>query len=578
MKRAPLLACLMLALPVGCGDEPPTATGATDSSASDDDDDDDDSDPSADPSVDPSDPSGSSGGSSSGPAETSTASAGETESGEPLPPPPATGIQIVDVTADQAVRVPIALDGEFVDGAQRNTPLLRDRALVLRAFYELDPEFVPRDIYATLYVQQTDGSITEHANYVTAIHKECGSQSRIDCRYGTLPNSFYWRLPAELVQPGTTYRIELLETAPGHEDVVSDKVPVFPVDGGSLPIGIEDSYMKMRVVLVPVDHNLNSGCPDAPDLSEDMGPDIDGKERTVADYFGERLLAANPVDEVEIIPHAVVSYTGSLTGSQLLGALQNLRFQENYPPEYFYYAVARPCDAGPDFAGVAQLGGPTPDQAAYRVGWGVYYSSRSTTADTFVHEIGHEQGREHIRCSGEEAGADTSYPDHPDGDLLSWGIDVMGNSLKVYDPEDHDYMTYCQSTWVSEWGYLKVFPWIQEMSSWELGDQGASKQPLLVGNLREDGSEEWYLAEGLMPVVDGMHTVRFGHDGVVTDVQPAAWVQWDRSEDINVIVPVPADFAAVTELAWTDPMGVAHEIDRASVRPMQIAGALTAKE
>ncbi len=576
MMRAPHLACLLLALPIGCGEEPPSVVGATDSSASEPDDDDENAETSSDPTADPSDPSGGT-GTTGAPDPTTSATASETDSGEPIPPPPATGIQIVDVTADQAVRVPIVLDGEFIDGSQRATPLLRDRALVLRAFYELDPEFVPRDIYATLYVQQTDGSITEHANYVTAIHKDCGTKSRIDCRYGTLPNSFYWRLPAELVKPGATYRIELFETSPGHEDVVSDKIPVFPIDGGSLPIGVEDSYMKMRVVLVPVDHNLNSSCPEPPDLSEDMGPGIDGNDRTVADFFAERLLAANPADEVEVVAHDVVSYTGSLRGSQLLGALQNLRFQENYPPEYFYYAVARPCDGGPDFAGIAQLGGPTPDQAAYRVGWGVYYSSVSTTADTFVHEIGHEQGRAHIRCSGEEAGADPSYPDHPEGDLMNWGIDVMATALKVYDPDDHDYMTYCQSTWVSEWGYLKVFPWIREMSSWELGDHGATKQPLLVGNLREDGTEEWYLAEGFMPVVDGLHTVRFGHDGVVTDVQPAAWVNWERSEDVNVIVPAPVDFASVTELAWTDPMGVAHEIDRASVRPLQAAGALTVK-
>src|SRR5690606_35402535 len=140
-------------------------------------------------------------GTTGAPDPTTSATASETDSGEPITPPPATGIQIVDVTADQAVRVPIVLDGEFFDGSPRATPLLRDRALVLRAFYELDPEFVPRDIYATLYVQQTDGSITEHANYVTAIHKDCGTKSRIDCRYGTLPNSFYWRLPAELVKP-----------------------------------------------------------------------------------------------------------------------------------------------------------------------------------------------------------------------------------------------------------------------------------------------------------------------------------------------------------------------------------------
>jgi hypothetical protein len=566
MSRASLLAWLVV-LPLGCAADSPNVATGTDGSGSDDDDDDDDDPSSAESAPSTTDPSGGTMGTTGGTDDPTGGSQGETESGEEIPPPPATGIQIVDVTADQAVRVPIVLDGVLVDGPQRNAPILKDRPIVLRAFYELDPEFEPRDIYATLYVEQTDGTRTEHANYVTAIHKDCGTDSRIDCRYGTLPNSFYWRLPAEEVQPGTTYRIELLETAPGHEDDVSDKIPVFPTDGGSMPIGVEDSYMKMRVVLVPVDHNLNGSCPEPPDLSEDMGPGIDGNDRTVADFFAERLAAANPVDEVEIISHDVVSYQGSLTGSQLLGALQNLRFQEDYPPEYFYYAVARPCDSGPDFAGVAQLGGPTPGQASYRVGWGVYYSNVGTTADTFVHEIGHEQGRAHIACNGEEGGPDPSYPGHPDGDLLNWGIDVFGTQIEVFQPSDHDYMTYCQSTWVSEWGYLKVLPWIQEMSSWELGDHGGAKQPLLVGNLRADGSEEWYLTEGFMPPeVSIDHTVRFAHGGVVTDVQRAAWVQWERSEDVNVIVPAPIDFTSVSELAWTDAKGVAHEIDRASVR------------
>jgi hypothetical protein len=228
--------------------------------------------------------------------------------------------------------------------------------------------------------------------------------------------------------------------------------------------------------------------------------------------------------------------------------------------------VARPCDAGPDFAGVAQIGGPSPDAASSRVGWGVYYSNVGTTADTFVHEIGHEQGRAHIYCSGEEAGTDPSYPDD-DGDLLNFGIDTMATQLKVFKPEDHDYMTYCQSTWVSEWGYLKVLPWIEEMSSWELGDHGAPTQALLVGNLRADGTEEWYLTHGIMPVgtVSPLHKVRFRGAGVTRD-EPAAWMKWERSEDVNVIVPAPADFEAVTELAWTDPMGVAHPIDREQVR------------
>jgi hypothetical protein len=439
---------------------------------------------------------------------------------------------------------------------------------VIRAFYELDPEFDPRDIYAKLYVEQTDGTTTEYEHFSAVIFKDCGEQSLIDCRYRTLGNSFVWRVEAASIRPGASYRVELLETAPGHEDDVSDKIPVFPTDGGTLPIGIEDSYMKMRVVLVPVEHTVSGNCDDPPDITAEFGEDEEGNPMTVADYFGERLLAYNPVDEVEVIAHEPVGWSGSLTDGSLLGALSNMRFQENAPPEQFYYAVAHPCQGSPDFAGIANIGGPTVGDAAYRVGWGVYYNSLASTTDTFAHEIGHEQGRPHIACSGEEGGPDPSYPDHPEGDLLSWGIDVMADAIKVYGPDAHDYMTYCSNTWVSQWGYLKVFPWIQEISSWELGDYGQSPQPLLVGNMYEDGTEEWYTTTGYMPwsKVSPEHVVRFSHGGIVTDATAAAWVKWERSESVNVIVPLPTDFASVTEVSLADAGGNARVLPRTAIR------------
>lgn len=485
------------------------------------------------------------------------------DTGEDLPPPPATGIQIVHVTADQAVRVPVALDGELVGGAERTVPLYQGRALMLRAFYELDEGYESRDIYGVLRVQQTDGTETEYGSFITADAKDCDGVPELDCRYGTLPNTFYWAVAPEDVRPGMTYSIELLEAAPGHEDDVSDKVPIFPTDGGTIPVGIEDTYMKMRVVLVPFDHNIGGDCPEPPDIMAPLGDDTD---RTVADFFAERLLSQNPADEVEIIPHAVVNYTGSLRNASLLGTLQQMRFQENAPPEYYYYGVARPCDGGPDFAGVAQLGGPSMGQAGQRVGWGVYYSNVGTTAETFVHEIGHEQGRSHIACNGEEAGVDPSYPDHPEGDLLSYGVDVFSpTSFEVHTPSTHDYMTYCSDTWVSEWAYNLVAPWIAEISSWELSDNSAQKVPLLVGTVRADGTEDWYVTSGHAPTQrSDQHAVRFALSGGQEVETPAFWTRWERTEDYNVIVPLPSSLDQITALSWTGE-GIAHEIDRTAL-------------
>jgi hypothetical protein len=342
-----------------------------------------------------------------------------------------------------------------------------------------------------------------------------------------------------------------------------------------MQVGVEESYMKMRVVIVPFHHALGPDCSEAPDLNEEFGTDYEGNPRTVADYFGERLLAHNPVDEVEMIVHDVVEFGGSLTGSQLLFTLQQMRASEGAPPEYYYYGVARPCDGGPDFSGVAQLGGPFKGESSSRVGWGVYHQSASSTANTFVHEIGHEQGRSHIRCSGDEAGADTSYPDHPQGDTESWGIDVMAQPVSIQPPSSHDYMTYCGQTWVSEWGYSKVLPWIAEISSWERSAAPAPEGPqtLLHGRVAADGTSQWFIGPGWFDEAnaDPDHRVRmYAGPGLVHD-RAAIVREYERSEDLEVIVPIPeGEWPDIDDLELVLPLRHV-EIDRDAIEVVGVA-------
>lgn len=508
-------------------------------------------------------------------ADTTAGAADSTGDPEPLPPPPATGIEIVEVTVDQGLRIPVALGGELVGPTERVAAVLQGRETALRAFYTTDPGYEARTVYGVLVLEQDDGTTTQYEAFVSASEPECeGFGTLHECRYGSAAGALLWRIDGEDIRPLTEYRIELYETAPGHEDDVSDKLPVFPTDGSTLQIGVESSYMKMRVVVVPYYHDVGDVCAPAPDLLEEFGTDYHGNPRTVAGLFAERLAATNPVDEVEIIVHEPLSFSGNAQqAGGLLNALQQLRFQENAPPEQYYYGVIRPCQGNPDFSGVAQLGGPSPGQAAQRVGWGVYHGNPSTTADTFVHEIGHEQGRFHIACSGDEGGPDVSYPGHPDGDTLSWGIDVMSNPLVIKPPSSHDYMTYCGPTWVSEWGWNLVSPWIEEISSWELADAVPPTRPLLVGTVRADGSSSFYVAQGWFEeaLARPGHTVRFSIDGGSPIEAPAQWVSWERTDDVNVIVPLPAALSRIESLSWHAP-GRSGSIDRAS---LQVVGSLT---
>ena len=516
------------------------------------------------------------GAAADGPAGTDGADAsadgstgGDDDSGDPvdLPPPPATGIQIDEVTIDQGIRIPIARLGALVGPTERNLPVLQGRPGVFRAFYETDPGFASRTLYGVLTVTQTDGTETTYDSFVTTSEEPCDQTWIYECRYGSPSGSFVWRVPGEQIRAGMQYSIELFETSPGHENDVSDMVPRFPVQGGQYQVGVEESYMKMRVVVVPFQHAIGADCAEAPDLNEEFGTDVDGNPRTVADFFEERLLAHNPADEVEVFVHETIPFTGSMQGSQLLGELAQLRAAEGAPPEYYYYGVARPCDGGPDFSAVAQLGGPFKSEASSRVGWGVYHGSVSTTANTFVHEIGHQQGRSHIRCNGEEAGVDTSYPDHPEGDTESWGIDFMANPISIQPPSSHDYMTYCGSTWVSEWGYEKVLPWIAEISSWELEFAPPPPDLLLHGWIGEDGTSKWFLAEGWWEPERATpdHMVRsYGAAGLRSEAG-AIVREYEKSNDLEVIVPVDeADWSAIADFEVVMPLS-RIDVDRSDI-------------
>ena len=68
-------------------------------------------------------------------------------------------------------------------------------------------------------------------------------------------------------------------------------------------------------------------------------------------------------------------------------------------------------------------------------------------------------------------------------------------------------MTYCGNAWVSDWTWNKTYNRIRTLTAWDY-EGGASptpalpKQPLLVGTLFADGSEEWMMMMGAAPALE----------------------------------------------------------------------------
>lgn len=68
------------------------------------------------------------------------------------------------------------------------------------------------------------------------------------------------------------------------------------------------------------------------------------------------------------------------------------------------------------------------------------------------------------------------------------------------------------------------------------------------------------------------HGVRLLADGEPPIDVPAQWVPWERSDDVNVIVPLPVELSRIDALEWHAP-GRSGRIDRAELR---VVGSLIA--
>lgn len=234
-----------------------------------------------------------------------------------------------------------------------------------------------------------------------------------------------------------------------------------------------------------------------------------GATATVPD-FKPALLAVWPLKDVEYAVRAPYTFSGDLRMSSgwsgLLNELRLLRQADG--SGRYYYGFVKP-DESASISGVGYVGYPV------AVGSDDPYNS----AETMVHELGHNFGRHHAPCYTPDP--DPSYP-YPDGSIGVWGYDPNGNTLERYKPSApplkdpavyKDLMSYCVPQWISDytyyaaWDFLKANPPAPQSLPTEgllfsgriLGDQVVFDPPLRLAarpegkpspyTLRVDGNE-----------------------------------------------------------------------------------------
>jgi hypothetical protein len=304
--------------------------------------------------------------------------------------------------------------------------------------------------------------------------------------------------------------------------------------------------MQMKVLLVPI-HYTGAGQDRMADLSA-------ANVKTLIDSLYEE----NPVQEIIYQVRGHIGYDQPMVNlGALLPLMAAVKSKDGADPNVYYHAfidIGCPVVGCGNYgvAGIAQMAGSGQNASLSRVAASVFWLDNNggveRTADTFVHELGHNQGLAHVACPGvDAAGPDPSYP-YKNGKIGEWGFGIR--SFTLHNPTAaHDYMSYCGNSWGSDWTFLKTYERIRTLTSWDMGaDMGESPddsewvmgEQLVIGALYPDGTEQWFTLPGGIDVEEIVadETLAFGVDGQEIE-QPIVIRTLSDGQTRWVVAPLP---------------------------------------
>ncbi|MEZ4429209.1 MAG: hypothetical protein R3A51_16170 [Nannocystaceae bacterium] len=454
---------------------------------------------------------------------------------------PAHGISILQVEANQGVRLDIAEGPDWVDGSGRTSYLVSDRDTMLRVHFELADGWVPHDVEARLHLTLPNDEVIEKTQTLLV---------ESDSHPGSLDRTFYFGLIGEKgeTEPGTKFQIELYE-----EEAVSvgdEQVWASPADGPNL-IGFEGDTMELKIVFVPLHYTANG---------QDITAEVtDNDKQALENYLHE----FNPLQKIIIDVHSPYEWPQQLTAlSPVLNAISQLRAQEDPGPNVYYHALVNQgcqftgCTNGGLLGQAAGIPGPAVGEQFQRVAASMYHTPNNglpteLSLETVVHEHGHTQGLSHVFCPGGGSGGnDPSFPD-PNGLIEVWGFGIR--YFRLHNPSvETDYMSYCHPQWVNPWTWNKTYDRIKTLTSWDNGDVAPDEdiRPLLIGGHNADGTSAWWTVDGSLTddKISADHAVEFWIDGAKHKVASGVIPLTSEPGAYWLVTPLPAEVNAIEKI------------------------------
>jgi hypothetical protein len=186
-----------------------------------------------------------------------------------------------------------------------------------------------------------------------------------------------------------------------------------------------------------------------------------GGGRTAADWvdFAKRIHPVPDVIDVTVgsvmnsSVNALKSDNSDSSWSNVLSEVNAKRTADGATDRYYYGAVHTTYNSG--VAGLGYIPNQPNGQYESAIGWDV----TGSFPEVLAHEAGHNFGRSHTLCNGNEGFPDPNYPYL--GGMIGvpgWDVFAASNNLKP-TPAYKDFMSYCSTLWTSDYTYVGVLNW-----------------------------------------------------------------------------------------------------------------------
>ena len=386
----------------------------------------------------------------------------------------ASNLTLSEVAVYQTVSVPVMKSGSEVAVAARNTDVVVGRDALFRVFVTTGAGFVPRSLSARVYVQNDSAVDSYFAKAMIS-----GSSDE-----ASFSSTFQVLVPKDKITQSTRYAVEIVEC--GGTDPGAVQSPRFPATDG-LALGARVTG-GLKIKLIPM--LANSLLPDTSD--------------TALNVYRSQMLATYPITSIDLSIGDQVSVADATDWNTMLDQIRAKRTADKPTADVYYFGLLKPaatlkaycgngCVAGIGFVVTDGMGGSAAQQASGRAALGLAYAD-ATSAETMVHEVGHNHGRNHAPCvpaGGTISGVDASYP-YPNAQIGVYGWDSR-SSTTLIPPTYTDIMGYCNKRWLSDYTYdglLNRVAQVDSMSMSELSVPADQVHPWRVA-LLDSGRARW---------------------------------------------------------------------------------------